>query len=335
MALSRDLQIKRQEGVLAAYPVKTATEIFKGSMVCVDTNGYALPAVDNSGYFFVGIASEYVNNTGANGAKWISVYRSGLFELPASSITQAHVGDIMYVVNDGEFDETTPANSVVCGRLQKYISATRGVLDISFGTAIGASYAATAVSVADSANYFEAGATTVEAVLAEIGAELAIYNKVVVVPWAVVLEDGTALTKFSAAPTPGFAQINTSKEVVLKHAKHANPGEAAALFILPDDLDGTAAVEFHIMGLVDGTDTPTITTECYIGYNDTDCGGATTEMTAGANTMNAEYVSIAQGNVPDAGPAPVTVVFNPTDGELGNDNCYIYGMWLEYTKKKA
>src|SRR5574343_199973 len=335
MALTRDMQIKRQEGVLQAFPVYQSTTIYKGSLVCVNSSGYAIPAADTSGNIFVGVAAEYVANTGSSGSKWVSVYQTGDFELPASSITQAHVGDLMYVVDDGTFDETTPANSIVCGILVKYISATRGVLRIDFAASRGSSFAATAVSVADSGNYFEAGATTVESVLQEIGAELAIYNKGVVFPWAVVLEDGTALTKFSAAPTPGYAQINTSKEVVLKHAKHATPGEAAALFVLPDDLDGTAAVEFHIMGLVDGTDTPTVTTEVYIGYNDTYCGGATTEMTAGANTMNEEYVSIAASDVPDAGPAPVTVLFNPTDGQLANDNCYIYGMWLEYTKKKA
>ncbi len=136
MALTRDLQIKRQEGQLAAYPVYRSVTIYKGSLVTVNTGGYAVPAADTAGFLFVGVAAEYVDNSDSgavDGSKWVTVYRTGLFELPATSISQAHVGDTMYVVDDGTFDETTPANAVVCGRLQKYISATRGVLDISFG----------------------------------------------------------------------------------------------------------------------------------------------------------------------------------------------------------
>jgi hypothetical protein len=336
MALSADRNTTYRDGIELEFPVKAATKIYAGSMVCVGAaDGYAIPAADAAGNIFVGVAVEQADNSsGANAAINVRVRRKGVFDFAASSILQAHVGDVMYVVDDQTFDETTPGNSVVAGILVKYVSATRGWIDIEAGVRVGATIAASAISVADAGNYFEAGATTAEQVLQEIGAELAIYNKGVVFPWAVKLEDGTALTKHSAAPTPGFAQLS-NKEVVLQWAKHATPGEAAALFVLPDDLDGTAAVEFHIMGCVDGTDTPTVTTECYIGIGDTDCGGATTEMTAGASTMNEEYVSIAHGNVPDGGPAPVTVLFNPTDGQLGNDNCYCYGMWLEYTKKKT
>jgi hypothetical protein len=332
--LAQDLEIKRQEDDLTAFPVLTGVTIYKGSMVCiVGASGYATFAADTSGHIFVGIAAEAVTNAGDSGSKWINVYTSGVFELPASGLNQAAVGDLMYITYSGTVAASS-GQSIAAGRLVEYISTTRGKIDISQGVRVAASIPATAISVADSADNFEVGALTVEAVLAEIGAELAIYNKGVVFPWAVTLEDGTVLTKYSAAPVPGYVQLS-NKEVVLKHAKHATPGEAAALFVLPDDLDGTAAVEFHIMGYVDGTDTPTVTTEVYIGIGDTNCGGATTEMTAGANTMNEEYVSIAHGDVPNTGPAPVTVLFNPTDGELGNDNCYIHGMWLEYTKIKA
>lgn len=335
MALTADRSTTYRDGIELEFLVMELVTIYAGAMVCLNSSGYAIPAADAAGNVLIGVALEQADNAaGSSGDITVRVRTTGVFDFAASSITQAHVGDVMYVVDDQTVDETSPGNSVVAGILTKYISTTRGQVKIDKGVRVAASIAATAVSVADSANYFEAGATTAEAVLAEIGAELAIYNKGVVFPWAVVLEDGTALTKFSAAPTPGFAQLS-NKEVVLKHAKHATPSEAAALFVLPDDLDGTAAVEFHILGYVDGTDTPTVTTEVYIGIGDTNCGGATTEMTAGANTMNEEYVSIAHGDVPDAGPAPVTVLFNPTDGELGNDNWYSYGMWLEYTRKKA
>jgi hypothetical protein len=132
-ALSEDRATSYREGIEIDIPVKATTKIYAGSMVCVGgADGYAIPAADASGNIFMGVAMEQADNSsGANGAISVRVRRTGAFEFAASSITQAMVGDLMYVVDDQTFDETDPGNSVVCGRLVKYVSATKGWIDIA------------------------------------------------------------------------------------------------------------------------------------------------------------------------------------------------------------
>jgi hypothetical protein len=131
--LTRDRATAYREGIEVEYPVAAATKIYAGSLVCVDSAGYAAPAADTSGYRFVGAAMEQVDNgSGANGDKVVRVRRTGVFEFDAASITQAMVGNAMYAVNDHTFDDAAgPTNDVKVGVLVKYVSATKGWIDIS------------------------------------------------------------------------------------------------------------------------------------------------------------------------------------------------------------
>jgi len=73
-----------------------------------------------------------LNTTGADGAKNVRVRRQGVFEFDAASITQAMVGDPMYVVDDHTFDDAAGStNDVKVGILVKYGSATKGWIDIA------------------------------------------------------------------------------------------------------------------------------------------------------------------------------------------------------------
>lgn len=336
-ALTKDRGTTYREGIEIEIPVYTNVVIYAGSLVCVGgAHGYAIPAADASGNILVGVAMEQADNTGgASGAINVRVRRTGVFEFAASSITQAHVGDIMYVVDDQTIDETSPGNSVVAGRLVKYVSATKGWVDIGQAVNVGSSLAATAVSVADSGDYFEAGATTVEAVLQEIGAELARYNVGYVQPFSLTLEDGTALTKYATGgATPGFQQLS-NKECVLTWDGNATFTAVAAKFLLPGDLDGTAGVTVKWLAKMAGaTDTPVIIHEAYFNAGDTDCAGTDDEIDGGT-TLTVYSAAIAHGDVPDTGPAALTVIFQPTNGEAGTDETYIFAVWAEYTKKKT
>ncbi len=325
-AATKDRATPYQEGINISFPVYTNVEIFAGTMVCVGAaHGYAIPGADASGNIFVGVAMESVDNTGgASGAKWITVRRQGVFEFPATSITQAMVGDLMYVVDDQTFDETSPGNNVLCGRLVKYISATKGMIDIS--VAIPAVMAAGgALTITDAGTFF--GTDTVEAALAQLASRL---GKARITPIAIVLEDGTVLTTYTADPTPGWAQL-ANKEVVLKWGSHATPGKIAVVFAIPDDLDGSANVEVHFLAAMSGaTDTPEMTMEAYFNAGDTDCAGADDEVDGAA--VLTEYLNVlALADVPD-GPAHLTIIMNPKDGQLGTADLYLYAIWLEYTR---
>jgi hypothetical protein len=325
-ALTADRKTSYQEGVEIALPVYTNVEIFAGSMVCVGgSHGYAIPGVDASGNQFVGVAMEHVDNTGgASGAKWIRVRRQGVFDFAASSITQAMVGDLMYVVDDQTFDETSPGNNVLCGRLVEYISNTRGKIDIAVAVPV-AMVAGGALTIADAGSNFTTD--TVEAAFAQLASRL---KKARLNPVALTLEDGTALTAYAADPTPGWAQL-ANKEVVLKWGSHATPGDAAAVFHLPDDLDGGEDVEIHFLAAMSAAnDTPEMTMEAYFDAGDTDCAGANDEVDGGV-TMTEYVMTIAAVDVPN-GPAHLTIILHPKDGEMGTDDLYLYGIWAEYTR---
>lgn len=113
---------------LLAYPVAASTTIYKGALVALDANGFAVNAADTAGLQVVGVAAEKVDNAGgANGDKKIVIEAEREYLFAASSITQAMVGDVMYVVdNDTVDDAAGPTNDVAVGRLTEFISTTQG-----------------------------------------------------------------------------------------------------------------------------------------------------------------------------------------------------------------
>jgi hypothetical protein len=130
-ACTSDRNTTYREGLELEYPVKAATRIFAGSMVAVDSTGYAVPAGNTAGHKLVGVALEQANNSsGGNGDSYIRVRTAGVFGFGATSISQANVGADMYVVDDQTFDDVDPGQGVKCGKLVKYSSATMGWIKI-------------------------------------------------------------------------------------------------------------------------------------------------------------------------------------------------------------
>ena len=131
-ALSKDRNTVRKEGDYAAYPVKANAKIFAGGIVCLGTDGYAVPGADAAGYRFVGVSRGYVDNTGgADGALAVEVWRKGCFGLSAASMAKTNVGDAVYVVDDqtvGLASQTT--NDVPCGRISEYVGSSAVFVDI-------------------------------------------------------------------------------------------------------------------------------------------------------------------------------------------------------------
>jgi hypothetical protein len=130
-ACTTDRNTTYRQGVELEYPVKAGIRIYAGSMVAVDSTGYAVPAANTIGYKLVGVALEQVDNSaGANGAVLIRIRTTGVFDFGATSISQANVGADMYVVDDQTFDDVDPGQGIKCGKLAKYGSATRGWIKI-------------------------------------------------------------------------------------------------------------------------------------------------------------------------------------------------------------
>jgi hypothetical protein len=132
-ALTRDRATPYREGIELEYPVAANLKIYAGSLVCVSADGYAVPAADTSGYRFAGVAMEQADNSdGSAGGKTVRVRRAGAFEFDAVSISQEMVGSAMYATDDHTFDDAAgPTNDVKVGNLVKYVSATKGWIDIA------------------------------------------------------------------------------------------------------------------------------------------------------------------------------------------------------------
>ncbi len=125
-ALVADRITPWQDPDLQSYPVAASTKIYQGAVVMINSSGFAVPAADAAGGKVVGIAEKTVDNSaGANGDLKVNC-RRGVFLLNATSITQAMVGTVMYVVDDNTIDDATGTNSIKAGRLVEFVTTTSG-----------------------------------------------------------------------------------------------------------------------------------------------------------------------------------------------------------------
>lgn len=106
-----------------AFPVASATTIYKGSMVALNSSGYLVPAAATGVTEGGMIAEETVVNA-SGGSLWCDASWNTVGDYTASAtLTQAHVGDPMYFVDDQTF---ASSGTVFAGFLIEYTSATRG-----------------------------------------------------------------------------------------------------------------------------------------------------------------------------------------------------------------
>jgi len=123
-AATEDINTRRKEQGDYSYPVAASTTIYLGTLVCIDSNGYAIPAAQGASNTVVGVAREQVTAVAA-GSERVMVDR-GVFLLACTAITQAMVGRTMFVVDDQTVDDAVGANSTKAGVLEEYVSATSG-----------------------------------------------------------------------------------------------------------------------------------------------------------------------------------------------------------------
>ena len=130
-ALTRDRATPYREGIEVEYPVAANTKIYAGSLVCVNAEGYAVPATDTGGYRMAGVALERADNSdGSDDGKHVRLRRAGVFEFEAINISQDMLGKRMYAIDDHTFAKAD-SYLVGVGILVKYVSATKGWIDIA------------------------------------------------------------------------------------------------------------------------------------------------------------------------------------------------------------
>jgi len=132
-ALSADRNTKQRAAELSEYPVAASTTVYSGSLVCINTSGYAIPAANTAGYKLVGIAQEQADNSsGSNGDISVKVKRVGAWSLTSSGLAITDEGAAVYV-SDDQTVSTTPGH-VFAGVILDYVSATEAWVDIEPAT---------------------------------------------------------------------------------------------------------------------------------------------------------------------------------------------------------
>src|SRR5574341_2243543 len=120
-ALTKDRDTRsRHTGRMIVLKVKGATKIYNGGMVAV-VGGYAKPAADAATEKVMGIADEFVDNTGgADGALTVRV-RTGVFKLAnnAGAVVQADIGKKALVVDDQTVTDAATTNNIEAGLIEE------------------------------------------------------------------------------------------------------------------------------------------------------------------------------------------------------------------------
>jgi len=125
----------RRLGHKVKYLMPASTTCYAGGMVQITSAGLAVPAAATSGNKqVVGIAVETVTSA-ASGSYYVEVLE-GEFLLGADAITQAMVGDMMFINDDQTVDDTQGSNEAAAGKLIEFVSTTSGWVRVGPTTAI-------------------------------------------------------------------------------------------------------------------------------------------------------------------------------------------------------
>ncbi|MFZ2448094.1 MAG: capsid cement protein [Syntrophobacteraceae bacterium] len=129
-ALTSDRKTVYREGIEIEYKVAAGAKIYAGSLVCLNTAGYAAPGADTASFRFIGVAVEHADNSsGENGDITVRVRRKGVFRFAASGMAITDIGAAVKVSDDQTVAKST-TNSVACGTIAEFISATMVGVDL-------------------------------------------------------------------------------------------------------------------------------------------------------------------------------------------------------------
>ncbi len=120
-AATTSRQLAYRDGNTAGFSVAASTTIYAGTMIELNTSGYAVPATAGANKYYVGIALHDVDNSqGPSGASTVVVRQWGTVLLLNSStnlISQANTGGYAYLVDDQTVD-TIPTSRTPVGRIE-------------------------------------------------------------------------------------------------------------------------------------------------------------------------------------------------------------------------
>jgi predicted RecA/RadA family phage recombinase len=101
--------------------------------------------------------------------------------------------------------------------------------------------------------------------------------------------------------------------------------------ISPPDLDDGVAITVHVLANMKSgsVDTPVIAVGVWEGIGGSNVGGNTAAL---STTLAELIVTVAAGSV-SAAPQPLAITLKPGAHATGSNDVYVFGVWLEYTRK--
>lgn len=114
------------------FEVAAGQTITRGMFVALNAQSKAVACGDTAAMTFKGIA--VAKPVSRNGKKYVRVFQKGYFKMTATSLgaNDTMEGQQMYVKTSTSFDDVTGVtNTVKCGRLVEYISATKGWIELN------------------------------------------------------------------------------------------------------------------------------------------------------------------------------------------------------------
>jgi hypothetical protein len=128
-------------GKVQSFLVEENVFIYKGALVCLNDAGFVEPATNATDKVLAGVAYEQCDNTlenHAQGGKSVRVCRAGIYRFPSAGITQAEVGLLCYVTDDGAVEDAgTSTQGVVAGVVVQLEAADIVWVDIEPAVAVG------------------------------------------------------------------------------------------------------------------------------------------------------------------------------------------------------
>ena len=149
-AATAAVNTKARTGMTAQFGVYTNTIIYQGSIVCINSAGYAVAGADASGNIVVGRALQTIDNrvnaTGAgdSGALKIDVDR-GVFGWAGSGVSKTDIGSFAYVLDSKTVTNASAGNAIIAGTIVDYSDSLVWVDTFNVGRTAG-SYTTLAAS---------------------------------------------------------------------------------------------------------------------------------------------------------------------------------------------
>lgn len=121
---------KRSLGEMISVKMGVA-KVYKGTMMDIDANGYALQIADTDALIFAGVSAETKDNSaGSAGDISIDIYVEGIFTFKTTGADQTWTSKLMYAdlanLDAGQrvLSTTGGTNPVVVGRCVEFVDST-------------------------------------------------------------------------------------------------------------------------------------------------------------------------------------------------------------------